>query len=124
MAALTGVGTHFRWLEVRLIAAGLCRSGCRYAGSISGILTSWVSIPVTSNVTRVDLCEAVYREASLSRSKSSAMVELVLKEIIASLEKGETVKLASFGSFIVRTKISVLAATRKPALRRRFRRVA
>ena len=104
MAALTGVGTHFRWLEVRLIAAGLCRSGCRYAGSISGILTSWVSIPVTSNVTRVDLCEAVYREAGLSRSKSSAMVELVLKEITASLEKGETVKLASFGSFIVRTK--------------------
>jgi nucleoid DNA-binding protein len=52
------------------------------------------------------------------------MVELVLNEISSSLEKGETVKLASFGSFIVRTKISVLAATRKPALRRRFRRVA
>ena len=58
----------------------------------------------SKTVTRVDLCEAVYREAGLSRSKSSAMVELVLKEITASLEKGETVKLASFGSFIVRTK--------------------
>jgi integration host factor subunit alpha len=56
------------------------------------------------SVTRVDLCEAVYREAGLSRSQSSAMVELVLREITASLEKGETVKLASFGSFIVRTK--------------------
>jgi integration host factor subunit alpha len=32
------------------------------------------------------------------------MVELVLKEITASLEKGETVKLSSFGSFIVRKK--------------------
>ena len=58
----------------------------------------------SKSVTRVDLCEAVYRQAGLSRSKSSAMVELVLKEITASLEKGETVKLASFGSFIVRTK--------------------
>ena len=30
--------------------------------------------------------------------------ELVLKEITDCLEKGETVKLSSFGSFIVRTK--------------------
>ena len=58
----------------------------------------------SKNVTRVDLCEAIYRRVGLSRSQSSAMVELVLKEITASLEKGETVKLASFGSFIVRTK--------------------
>ena len=56
------------------------------------------------NVTRVDLCEAVYRRVGLSRSQSSAMVELVLKEITSSLGNGETVKLASFGSFIVRTK--------------------
>ena len=32
------------------------------------------------------------------------MVEFVLNEISASLEKGETVKLSSFGSFIVRQK--------------------
>ena len=58
----------------------------------------------SKSVTRVELCEAVYREVGLSRSQSSAMVALVLKEITASLEKGETVKLSSFGSFIVRTK--------------------
>jgi integration host factor subunit alpha len=58
----------------------------------------------SQSVTRVDLCEAVYRRVGLSRSQSSAMVELVLNEITSSLEKGETVKLASFGSFIVRTK--------------------
>ena len=58
----------------------------------------------SKSVTRVDLCEAVYRRVGLSRSQSSAMVELVLNEITSSLEKGETVKLASFGSFIVRTK--------------------
>jgi integration host factor subunit alpha len=59
---------------------------------------------MTSNVTRVDLYEAVYREVGLSRSESLAMVELVLKEITDSLAKGETVKLSSFGSFIVRKK--------------------
>jgi integration host factor subunit alpha len=58
----------------------------------------------TKSVTRVDLCEAVYRQAGLSRSQSSAMVELVLREITASLERGETIKLSSFGSFIVREK--------------------
>ena len=55
-------------------------------------------------VTRVDLCEAVYQKVGLSRSESSAFVELVLKEISDCLERGETVKLSSFGSFIVRKK--------------------
>jgi len=61
--------------------------------------------PVTSNnVTRVDLYEAVYQKAGLSRSGSLALVELVLKEITDTLAKGETVKLSSFGSFLVRRK--------------------
>jgi integration host factor subunit alpha len=40
----------------------------------------------------------------LSRGESAALVELVLKEITACLERGETVKLVSFGSFEVREK--------------------
>jgi integration host factor subunit alpha len=56
------------------------------------------------SVTRVDLCEAVYRKVGLPRTESSALVELVLKEITDCLEKGETVKLSSFGSFLVRKK--------------------
>jgi integration host factor subunit alpha len=55
-------------------------------------------------VTRVDLCQAVYRQVGLSLAESSAFVELVLKEITDCLEKGETVKLSSFGSFMVRKK--------------------
>src|SRR5450631_320049 len=55
-------------------------------------------------VTRVDLCEAVYQKVGLSRTESSAFVELVLKEITDCQEKGETVKLSSFGSFMVRKK--------------------
>lgn len=34
----------------------------------------------------------------------AALVELVLKEITDCLERGETVKLSSFGSFVVRKK--------------------
>jgi len=55
-------------------------------------------------VTRVDLAEAVYRKVGLSRSESARLVELVLKEITDCLEHGETVKLSSFGSFVVRSK--------------------
>jgi integration host factor subunit alpha len=55
-------------------------------------------------VTRVELYDAVYRKAALSRSESSALVELVLKEISDSVARGETVKLSSFGTFTVRKK--------------------
>lgn len=56
------------------------------------------------NITRVDICTAVYEKAKLSRSESLALVDLVLDEITDTLTKGENVKLSSFGSFIVRRK--------------------
>jgi integration host factor subunit alpha len=55
-------------------------------------------------VTRADLCEAVYQRVGLSRTESAQLVESVLGEICESLERGETVKLSSFGSFVVREK--------------------
>lgn len=55
-------------------------------------------------ITRADLCEAVYQKLGLSRAESSELVESVLREISDTLAKGETVKLSSFGSFIVRQK--------------------
>ena len=55
-------------------------------------------------VTRADLSEAVYQKVGLSRTESSALVELVLDEICDCLVRGETVKLSSFGSFVVREK--------------------
>jgi integration host factor subunit alpha len=57
-----------------------------------------------TSVIRVDLIEAVYRRVGLSRAESAWLVELVLKEIADCLERGEVVKLSSFGSFLVRTK--------------------
>ncbi|MGQ4272587.1 integration host factor subunit alpha [Terrihabitans sp. B22-R8] len=58
----------------------------------------------TRTVTRADLSEAVYQKVGLSRTESAALVETVLEEISDSLERGEMVKLSSFGSFVVRTK--------------------
>jgi integration host factor subunit alpha len=55
-------------------------------------------------VTRADLSEAVYQKVGLSRSESAALVELVLSEICGCLARGETVKLSSFGSFMIRDK--------------------
>ena len=55
-------------------------------------------------VTRADLCEAVYKKVGVSRWQSATLVGLVLKEITDRLEHGETVKLSSFGSFVVRKK--------------------
>ncbi|MBA4789404.1 MAG: integration host factor subunit alpha [Pseudomonadota bacterium] len=55
-------------------------------------------------VTRADLCEAVYQQVGLSRTESAQLVEAVLSEVADCLARGETVKLSSFGSFVVREK--------------------
>jgi integration host factor subunit alpha len=57
-----------------------------------------------SAATRADLTEAVYQRVGLSRAESARLVELVLQEITDCLERGEAVKLSSFGSFVVRRK--------------------
>jgi len=55
-------------------------------------------------VTRAQLSEVVYQEVGLSRNESAQLVEVVLEEISSCLERGENVKLSSFGSFLVRDK--------------------
>jgi integration host factor subunit alpha len=57
-----------------------------------------------NSINRADLSEAVRQKAGLSQTKSAALVEQVLKEIIDCLERGENVKLSSFGTFLVRKK--------------------
>jgi integration host factor subunit alpha len=57
-----------------------------------------------TSVTRVDLVDAVYRTVGLSRAESARLVEQVFKEITDCIERGETVKLSAFGSFVVRSK--------------------
>jgi integration host factor subunit alpha len=54
--------------------------------------------------TRADLTEAVHSTLGVSRNESSQFVERILDEIAAALERGETVKVSSFGTFSVRSK--------------------
>lgn len=55
-------------------------------------------------LTRMDLAEAVYRKVGLSRTESAELVELVLDMIADRVVQGDSVKLSSFGSFVVRHK--------------------
>lgn len=57
-----------------------------------------------NTVTRADLTDAVYRSLGISRNESAAFVERILEEVSASLERGETVKISSFGTFSIRDK--------------------
>ncbi len=75
--------------------------GAPDAGSFAGASASALS---NRTVTRVHLAEAVYKQVGLSRKESAGLVEMVLAEITDRLAKGETVKLSSFGSFVVRDK--------------------
>ncbi len=59
---------------------------------------------MNETITRADLSQAVYEEVGLSRNESSELVELVLEEISTALERGEMVKLSSFGTFTVKSK--------------------
>src|SRR5271168_1209629 len=55
-------------------------------------------------VTRVDLAEAVYQQVGLSRKESALLVEMILGELTSALLTGDSVKLSSFGSFVIRHK--------------------
>lgn len=57
-----------------------------------------------TTITRAHLSEAVYQEVGLSRNESADLVESVLELVSDALEKGETVKISSFGTFSVRQK--------------------
>lgn len=57
-----------------------------------------------STLTRSDLSEAVYREIGLSRNESAELVQSILSHISEALIKGDSVKISSFGTFIVREK--------------------
>lgn len=55
-------------------------------------------------LTRADLSEAVHREIGLSRTESADLVKSVLDLMSDTLVHGQSVKLSSFGTFIVRSK--------------------
>ncbi|MBL8895350.1 MAG: integration host factor subunit alpha [Rhizobiales bacterium] len=55
-------------------------------------------------LTRADLSEAVHRQVGLSRTESAELVKSILDRVTDALEAGQSVKLSSFGTFMVRSK--------------------
>lgn len=60
------------------------------------------------SMTKADLVERVYLKTGFSKKESAQIVELVFDLMKSTLEKGEKIKLAGFGNFVVKNK-----ATRK-----------
>ena len=58
----------------------------------------------SKTLTRADLSEAIHRDVGLSRTESAEMVKLVLDLLSQALVDGASVKLSSFGTFMVRSK--------------------
>ena len=56
--------------------------------------------------TRNDIIEAISDNVGLSLSDSSAIIEEIFEFILDELEKGDDVKISSFGTFSVRHKKS------------------
>ena len=52
-------------------------------------------------ITRANLAEAIYAQVGLSRNESADLLENVLERIAAVLETGDSVKISSFGTFLV-----------------------
>jgi integration host factor subunit alpha len=55
-------------------------------------------------LTRADIAEAITKEFRVTKFNASEIVEDVLDEIAAALANGENVKIAGFGTFLVRDK--------------------
>jgi integration host factor subunit alpha len=60
------------------------------------------------SMTKADLVESVYLKTGFSKKESAQIVETVFDLMKSTLEKGEKIKLAGFGNFVVKNK-----ATRK-----------
>jgi integration host factor subunit alpha len=58
----------------------------------------------SKTLTRADLTETMHRDIGLSRTESAEMVNAVLDLIAEELVRGNSVKLSSFGTFMVRQK--------------------
>ncbi len=53
---------------------------------------------------KADLADKVVMKLGVSRKESADIIRLVLDSIKETLRKGETVKIAGFGNFVVREK--------------------
>ncbi|MGC6516540.1 MAG: integration host factor subunit alpha [Candidatus Puniceispirillaceae bacterium] len=59
---------------------------------------------MSNTLTRQEIANAVHNQLGLSRNESAELVESVLEELAICFEKGEQVKISSFGTFSVSEK--------------------
>ena len=57
-------------------------------------------------MTKADIVEEVYERVGVSKQEAFRLTELFFDIIKETLEKGEKVKISSFGNFVVRAKRS------------------
>ena len=57
---------------------------------------------MASTLTRAHIADELYRTIGLSHNESAELVEMFFEEILLCFEKGEEVKLTSFGTFKIR----------------------
>lgn len=58
----------------------------------------------SETLTRADIAETIYRKVGLSRAESLHFVEAVMGHIQAALDRGDDVKIARFGTFVLNDK--------------------
>ncbi|MDA9793303.1 integration host factor subunit alpha [Bacteriovoracaceae bacterium] len=56
------------------------------------------------SMTKADIVERIYKEASFSKKEAAELVDMVFKVIKDTLAKGEKVKISGFGNFSIRDK--------------------
>ena len=59
---------------------------------------------MTKTLTRAELSEIIYSEVGISKTESAEIVDQFFEEIILDLVDGKSVKLTSFGTFVVKHK--------------------
>ena len=55
-------------------------------------------------MTKADIVEKIYDKVGFSKKESAELVETVFDIIKSTLEKGDKIKLAGFGNFVVKEK--------------------
>lgn len=53
---------------------------------------------------KADIANEIYEQIGLSKKEAAEIIETILETLKRVLQKGETVKIAGFGNFVVRSK--------------------
>lgn len=55
---------------------------------------------------KADIANEIYERIGISKKEAAEIIETILDTVKSVLQKGETVKIAGFGNFVVRSKRS------------------